>query len=123
MSVCRAHYENSSLRKVTTLYACDQSEAAERQEHKGWSHILPKRILESNKGTAVYEVGNIAVDFSNVDLELFPSKVIKNKRVYKLNYKLRVTFGAREGVLKFEAVSQGQTVGQTSINFSAAKYY
>ncbi|KAM0091075.1 hypothetical protein ACP6JD_005519 [Aspergillus fumigatus] len=123
VSVCRAHYENSSLRKVTTLYACDQSEAPERQEHKGWSHILPKRILESNKGTAVYEVGNIAVDFSNVDLELFPSKVIKNKRVYKLNYKLRVTFGAREGVLKFEAVSQGQTVGQTSINFSAAKYY
>ncbi|KAH2148997.1 hypothetical protein KXW33_004558 [Aspergillus fumigatus] len=106
VSVCRAHYENSSLRKVTTLYACDQSEAPERQEHK-----------------AVYEVGNIAVDFSNVDLELFPSKVIKNKRVYKLNYKLRVTFGAREGVLKFEAVSQGQTVGQTSINFSAAKYY
>jgi hypothetical protein len=71
----------------------------------------------------VYTVGDIIVDFSNVDLATFPSKVIKDKRAYELSYDLKVTVGAREGVLKFEALSQGQTIGQTSINFSAAKYY
>ncbi|EAW24744.1 Hsp70 family protein [Aspergillus fischeri NRRL 181] len=123
VSVHWTHYEHSSLRKFTTLYACDQEEAPERQDHKGWSRILPKRILPSNEGTAVYTVGNIVVDFSNVNLAMFPSKVIKDERVYDLSYDLKVTFGARDGVLKFEAISQGQTVGQTSINFSAAKYY
>ncbi|KAF7157792.1 hypothetical protein CNMCM6106_003921 [Aspergillus hiratsukae] len=123
VTVYRTHYEHSRLRKFTKFYACDQEEAPERREDKGWYRILPKRILPSNEDTAVYTVGNIIVDFSNVNLAMFPSKVIKDERVYELSYELKVTFGAREGVLKFEALSQGQTIGQTSINFSAAKYY
>ncbi|GFF98153.1 heat shock 70 kDa protein 12A [Aspergillus udagawae] len=106
VTVYRTHYEDSTLRKFDTFYACDQEEAPEREEDK-----------------AVYTVGDIIVDFSNVNLATFPSKVIKDERVYKLSYELKVTVGAREGVLKFEALSQGQTIGQTSINFSAAKYY
>ncbi|GIJ81658.1 hypothetical protein Asppvi_000157 [Aspergillus pseudoviridinutans] len=106
VTVYRTHYEDSTLRKFDTFYACDMAEAPERQEDR-----------------AVYTVGDIIVDFSNVDLAMFPSKVIKDERVYKLSYELKVTFGAREGVLKFEALSQGQTIGETSINFSAAKYY
>ncbi|GFF46529.1 heat shock 70 kDa protein 12A [Aspergillus udagawae] len=100
------HDEHSTPRKPVTFYACDQEEAPERQEDK-----------------AVYMVGDITVDFSNVNLATFPSKVIKDEQVYQVTCQIRVTFGAREGVLKFEALSQGQTIGQTSINFSAAKYY
>jgi hypothetical protein len=123
-SIRWAHGEHSSVREfVVAFYACDQEEAPERQEDKGWSHRLPNRILPSNEATAVYMVGTIIVDFSNVDLATFPSKVINDEKVYNLGCELKVTFGAREGVLKFEALSQGHTIGQTSINFSTAKYY
>ncbi|KAF4216546.1 hypothetical protein CNMCM8980_001983 [Aspergillus fumigatiaffinis] len=106
-SIRWAHGEHSSVREfVVAFYACDQEEAPERQEDK-----------------AVYMVGTIIVDFSNVDLATFPSKVINDEKVYNLGCELKVTFGAREGVLKFEALSQGHTIGQTSINFSTAKYY
>ncbi|KAF7169279.1 hypothetical protein CNMCM5623_002075 [Aspergillus felis] len=106
VEINQRHDEHSELRKSFTFYACDRDEAPERQEDK-----------------AVYAVGNIIVDFSKVNLVIFPSKVINDERVYKLSFELKVTFGAREGLLKFEALSQGQTIGQTSINFSAVKYY
>jgi hypothetical protein len=36
---------------------------------------------------------------------------------------VNVIFGAQEGVLKFEAVSQGKVVGETSISFHRPGFY
>lgn len=68
-------------------------------------------------------MGEIVVDFSNVDLSRFGSKSVDGERLYSLSYNLTVILGAQEGILRFEAVSQGQTIGTTSINFNTIKYY
>lgn len=63
------------------------------------------------------------MDFSNVDLSRFESKVEGARRLYELEYELEVTFGAQEGVLKFKATSQGKTIGLTSIKYNTVRYY
>ncbi|KAH8689553.1 hypothetical protein BGW36DRAFT_391084 [Talaromyces proteolyticus] len=103
--VRRTHYESYSLKKKTVLYACDLSDAPER------------------RGSNIYHVGDIEVDFSHTDLNGFSSKYIDGQKAYLLTYKLKVIFGAQEGVLKFEATSQGETIGRTSIKFNTIRYY
>jgi hypothetical protein len=71
----------------------------------------------------VYKIGDIAVDLSNVDLSRFNSKLIDDRRAYDIQLHLKVTFGAQEGLLKYEAISQGKTIGVTSIDYSTARYY
>ncbi|RDW64368.1 Hsp70 family protein [Aspergillus mulundensis] len=106
IKVQRNIYPGSRLVSNIPLYACDQDLAAVRVEHKG-----------------VYSVGKIVVDLSKVDLNLFESKIIRNERVRNVNYRVKITFGAQEGLLKFEAISRGQRIGETSIDFSTTKYY
>ncbi|KAG5305456.1 Hsp70 family protein [Histoplasma capsulatum G186AR] len=103
--VARTHYQFNSLKRQVTLYACDLTDAPERGNPD------------------CYVVGEIEVNFSNADLNEFPSKYIDGWRVYLLKYTLKVIFGAQDGVLKFEAASQGKTIGRTSINFNTIKYY
>ncbi|KAE8370730.1 actin-like ATPase domain-containing protein [Aspergillus caelatus] len=102
----RPHTASWGRKKSITLYACDQASAPERVNCKD-----------------VYEVGDIVVDFTGVDLQQFDSKMKDGRRMYNLTYDVKVIFGAQEGVLKFEAVSQGQTIGRTSINFATIEYY
>ncbi|KAE8364462.1 hypothetical protein BDV27DRAFT_128405 [Aspergillus caelatus] len=106
VNINHPHFESSDLKKPITFYACDDTQVPERVDENG-----------------VYEVGEIVVDFSNTDLSRFESKSVDGKRLYYLRYKLKVIFGAQEGILRFEAVSQGQTIGTTSINFNTLKYY
>jgi hypothetical protein len=63
------------------------------------------------------------VDFTNVDLNMFGRKYISGEHVYELRYSIKVIFGAQDGVLKFQTFSQGQTIGNTTINFATVKYY
>ncbi|KAL4806050.1 actin-like ATPase domain-containing protein [Aspergillus unguis] len=105
-SLIRPCAESGNLKTSTFLYACDQS-------------IQPGRV----DAGGVYKVGSIVVDFSNVDLARFESRIFKGKLFYGLKFEIRVIFGAQEGLLKFEATSQGQVIGQTSISFNAPKYY
>ncbi|KAE8310814.1 hypothetical protein BDV41DRAFT_579164 [Aspergillus transmontanensis] len=114
VNIWRTHYESWSLKKRDTFYACDDTQAPERVNGDDLSHALSIRV---------YKVGQIVVDFSNVDLSRFESKTVDGERLYSLSYKLKVIFGAQEGILQFEAVSQGQTIGTTSINFNTLKYY
>lgn len=86
-------------------------------------HVPWGNWLKSNRTADCYVVGEIEVNFSNADLNEFPSKYIDGWRVYLLKYTLKVIFGAQDGVLKFEAASQGKTIGRTSINFNTIKYY
>ncbi|KAL5045389.1 hypothetical protein BDW71DRAFT_215236 [Aspergillus fruticulosus] len=97
---------DSELSPRLPLYACEQTLAPRWNDHQD-----------------VYKIGEIAVDLSNVDLSRFNSKLINGKRVYDIWLQLKVTFGAREGLLKYEAISQGKRIGVTSIDFSTTRYY
>lgn len=54
---------------------------------------------------------------------MFDKKYISGKTAYNLEYSIKVIFGAQDGILKFEASSQGKVIGYTSIKFATAKYY
>ena len=54
---------------------------------------------------------------------MFDKKYISGGLAFILEYSINVTFGAQDGMLKFEASSQGQVIGYTSIKFATAKYY
>ncbi|KAL3430242.1 hypothetical protein BDV09DRAFT_202347 [Aspergillus tetrazonus] len=97
---------DSELSPRLPLYACEQTLAPEWNDHRD-----------------VYKIGDIAVDLSNVDLSRFNSKLIDGRRAYDIQLQLKVTFGAQEGLLKYEAISQGKTIGVTSIDYSTARYY
>ncbi|KAL2819288.1 hypothetical protein BDW59DRAFT_151587 [Aspergillus cavernicola] len=99
-------YPSSTTLPSIQFYACDQTIGPERSDSK-----------------EVYEVGNILINFANVDKTKFDVKLINGSVVYDIRLQLKVTFGAREGVLTFEATSQGQRIGETTINFSPIKYY
>ncbi|KAL3478805.1 hypothetical protein BJX99DRAFT_223928 [Aspergillus californicus] len=102
----RYPYEDGKMNYTTDLYACDQQVAPGRQDSQ-----------------AVYKVGSIVTDFTGVDLAKFECKMKDGRKLYQLHYQLHVVFGAQEGVLKFRATSQGQTIGQASINFNTVRYY
>ncbi|KAL2827784.1 actin-like ATPase domain-containing protein [Aspergillus cavernicola] len=106
VSITWSYYEGGKLNHSLQFYACDQKAAPEREDDNN-----------------VYEVGDIIIDFTNVHLAIFDSKITNGMKLYRLDYELHVVFGAQEGVLKFKATSQGQTIGQTSINFNTVKYY
>ncbi|KAL4783416.1 actin-like ATPase domain-containing protein [Aspergillus varians] len=104
-SLRHVHYETDSLKKSATFYACDQD-------------AQPKRCDSKD----VYKVGRVVVDFSTVDLTRFDSRFSRGNKMYELEYTIKVIFGAQEGLLKFEATSQGKVIGKTSIEFADAKY-
>ncbi|KAF3482027.1 uncharacterized protein GIQ15_04786 [Arthroderma uncinatum] len=99
------HYWYQRPETSISLYACDLMDA-------------PERI-----GPDSYLVGVIEMDFSNAELNRFPSKYIRGVLAYHLEYELKVIFGALDGVLKFEASSQGKKIGYTSISFNTIRYY
>ncbi|GFG22579.1 heat shock 70 kDa protein 12A [Aspergillus udagawae] len=105
-SLFRSHLEGEALKANLTLYSSDLDHAPERVEHPG-----------------VRSVGNISVDFTELDLSTFERKSLLGTPLYKLQYDVNVVFGAQEGVLKFEAVSQGKVVGKTSISFHRPGFY
>jgi hypothetical protein len=86
-------------------------------------HDTTLRAVTDSKLAEVRMVGDICVDFTGLDLSTFERKSILGTPLYKLQYDLEVVFGAQEGVLKFEAVSQGKVVGKTSINFHRPGFY
>ncbi|KAL3483161.1 hypothetical protein BJX62DRAFT_245151 [Aspergillus germanicus] len=71
----------------------------------------------------VRKVGDINVDFRNVNLSVFKAKQVSGRLVYKLDYSLNVIFGAQESVLKFEARANGQVIGKTSVDFARPLFY
>ncbi|KAL2851693.1 hypothetical protein BJX68DRAFT_265937 [Aspergillus pseudodeflectus] len=106
MKVFRTHSVGESLVYTDTLYACDKETAPGRVEHQD-----------------VRKIGDITVDFRNVNLSMFKTKRVSGRLLYKLDYSLNVIFGAQEGVLMFEARANGQVIGKTSVDFARALFY
>lgn len=72
----------------------------------------------------VYEVGSITSDFSNVDLSNFRSKICNGKRHYlSKGYHLDITFGAQEGILKFQGNHDGKAIGHSKIDYNKSKAF
>ncbi|RAL15262.1 Hsp70 family protein [Aspergillus homomorphus CBS 101889] len=97
--VMRDYSHPESLTYSFRLYACDKRDA-------------PDKINQD-----AYPVGEIITDLSGVGLSQFKAKYFQGKRIYRLEYSVTVTIGAQEGVLKFEALAKGQTIGKTSVRF------
>ncbi|KAL3461817.1 hypothetical protein BJX64DRAFT_260157 [Aspergillus heterothallicus] len=99
-------YPGSTNQPDLVFYACDYPLAPERDDHKD-----------------VYKVATITISLSNVDMNRFDSKLINGRRVFDVRLQLKLTLGAEEGVIKFEATSQGRSIGSTTIDFSTTKFY
>lgn len=64
-------------------------------------------------------VGNIVIDFSEVDLDEFESKMDgKGERVWRLPVSVFIKLGDRQGTLTFRTVISGEQCGKTSMDFS-----
>ncbi|RHZ65659.1 Hsp70 family protein [Aspergillus thermomutatus] len=94
------HRSGDSLIKITNLYGCNDMTPPERVDHPG-----------------VYLIAQIMCDFASVNLAQFQHQLTSGKMEYCLEYSIQITFGAQDD-LQFRAVSQGQTVGQTTVNFA-----
>jgi uncharacterized protein (DUF2249 family) len=64
-------------------------------------------------------VGNLVVNFADVDLNKFQSKQDENgEKVWRLSIKVFVKLGARQGTLTFRTTIAGQECGGTTMDFS-----
>lgn len=71
----------------------------------------------------IYKIGTITSDFADVDLSAFRSNVHNQKRHYlSSGYSLNVTFGAREGILKFQGYCDGKEIGCSKIDYAESKF-
>ncbi|KAL3480533.1 hypothetical protein BJX99DRAFT_266451 [Aspergillus californicus] len=100
------HTRGDDLVFLSTLYTCDAGQAPNRVEHQD-----------------VHKVGEITVDFRTTDLSVFRSRMRNGKLRYELKYSLKVIFVVQEGVLRFEACTNGRVIGKTSIEFAREIYY
>ena len=57
------------------------------------------------------------LDFKKVKLNRFPSKVIKSRKHYDVEFEMSVHMGAKEGVLVYKATCNGKEIGSTSIQY------
>ncbi|RDW74281.1 Hsp70 family protein [Aspergillus mulundensis] len=93
--------EDDDMSYFKTIYSCDSDIAPSRRDHDD-----------------VRKVGKVHIDLEDVDITQFPWNDYMGERVYHVKYDWKMIFGAREGVLKFEAYVDGQAVGKTSIDFN-----
>lgn len=64
-------------------------------------------------------VGNIVIDFSDLDLDEFQSKLDgKGERVWRLPISVFIKLGDRQGTLTFRTMIAGKECGKTSMDFS-----
>lgn len=65
----------------------------------------------------VTKLAKISLDFSDVDLNVFESRMVKGKHLRQVDCKVVVSFGHRRGVLIFKCTAQGKDIGQATITF------
>lgn len=63
-------------------------------------------------------MGRIVTSLTGVDLTQFQAVHQNGRKLYKFEYLFEVVLGAKEGTIAFRVRSQGQIVGETSIDFS-----
>jgi hypothetical protein len=63
-------------------------------------------------------LGTVPIDLSNVDIERFNQKIVKGRTLYDLIYTLEVQMGAKEGVLCFRVLCNGEKIGETQMEYA-----
>jgi len=58
------------------------------------------------------------MNFTGVDMSRFQSRNTSSGIEYNLQYQFKIDFRTDEGVLKYSCVSNGRTIGTTTINFT-----
>lgn len=124
VSFYMSHRDFHGLKFYSKLYSCDSNHGPERLDDPGlysWSHTTSS--LSNIHLGGVRCVGSMCTDLTGVDLGLFDYKYDLIGKVYRVEFDLKVVFGAREGLLKFETICQGKVIGSTTIDFSTTKFY
>ena len=62
-------------------------------------------------------VGIIRVNFSEVDMSKFATQMTAKGIEYYLKWQLKVDLRTTDGVLRYSSVSNGKTIGVTTIDF------
>ncbi|KAG7285850.1 hypothetical protein NEMBOFW57_008144 [Staphylotrichum longicolle] len=80
------------------------------------SHLdsAPRR----REDAGVTQVGTISMDFTNVDMSRFETRITEAGTEYKLEYEVGVDFRSDEGVLRCFCRAHGATIGVTTISFT-----
>ena len=67
----------------------------------------------------IYQFGEIEVDFSKLNVKQFPRKKGKTGWMRRIEYRIRVLFGAKVGALQFECIAgdKDTIIGSTTLRF------
>ncbi|KUJ06536.1 actin-like ATPase domain-containing protein [Mollisia scopiformis] len=92
---------SSSFTQTVELYSCNLDTAPLSVEHE-----------------RVVQVGEIKVDYSEVDLNTLESTYKDGKKCYKMEFDVRIEFGAVKGILVFSSWIGKRQVGTASLSFA-----
>jgi hypothetical protein len=68
--------------------------------------------------TGVEFLGIVPINLSDVNISRFKQKVVDGRTLYELLYTLEVLMGAKEGVLCFRVLCDGEKVGETQMEYA-----
>jgi hypothetical protein len=60
----------------------------------------------------------VPTDLSEVDLSQFPSRLVEDRLLCRVAYSVEVKMAAKEGVLCFKVVCEGETVGNVEMEYA-----
>lgn len=55
--------------------------------------------------------GSFVANFQDLDLSRFDHKLVAGKELVNLEYRVEVALGSQDGLLKYQARSQGKVIG------------
>lgn len=114
----RAWSPGDSYVITDNLYSCNFDSQPERMDDTGISNHTCLKSTFTDSLVGVVHVGTITVDFTNVDMTRFETRMGTKGLEYRLEFKLGVDFRSDEGVLRCFCQADGKTIGVTTINFT-----
>jgi hypothetical protein len=100
------------------LYSCNLDTAPERQDHSSRSPL--QNIYTRPFLTAFIEitpVGLIRMDLSGLDMSKFATQLTAKGVEYDVHWQFKVDLRTTDGVLRYSSLSNGETLGVTTIDF------
>jgi len=82
-----------------------------------WNTPNPTLIFDFDSSIGLAVVGVLSIDFSGVDMTHFESRHTEGKVEYYLRYRVKVDMRTEDGVLRVSCISNGKTIGITTIDF------
>jgi hypothetical protein len=105
------------LQHELDLISCSADEAPD------WSDSSSKSCLSlpwnptNCPFTDIEKVGSIKIDYSDLDFSTVRSEVVGGVKYWKLDFELKIEFGAKKGVLDFSSWVGGKRCGVATISY------